>query len=314
MNISLFCGSANPPLAQAVADQMGLHLGRSTLHKFPDGEIHIQLEESVRGSDVYIVQPTSPPVAEHLLELLLLADACRRSGARRLTGVVPYFGYARADRRAQGREAIGARLICDLLRAGSLERIVSVDLNTAAVEGFFSGSLEHLSAVPLLAEAVRPWVTSRSVIVSPDLGAVHLAQRYASILDLPVVIVHKSRVSGEAVSIRGIVGDVAGLAPVIVDDMISTGGTIEAAARALLAAGAAPEVSVVASHALLVGPAVDRLRNLPLGSLIVTDSVPLASLQAMSLPVVGLAPLLAEAIRRLHHDRSMADLIFWHEG
>jgi len=168
--------------------------------------------------------------------------------------------------------------------------------------------------VSLLAEAFRPWVTHQSVIVSPDLGAVRLAQRYGRILGLPVAIVHKTRISGEEVTVTGIVGDVAGLAPVIVDDMISTGGTIEAATRALLAAGAAPEVSVVASHALLVGPAVDRLRNLPLGSLIVMDSVPLASLQAMSLPVVGLAPLLAEAIRRLHHDRSMADLIFWHEG
>jgi ribose-phosphate pyrophosphokinase len=293
MSISLFCGSANPALARAVAEQMGLSLGEATLERFPDGETHVQLQASVRGSDVYIVQPTSPPVAEHLLDLLLLADACRRAG---------------------GREAIGARLICDMLRAVGLERIVSVDLHTAAVEGFFSGSLEHLSAVPLLAEAVRLRVTGPSVIVSPDLGAAHLAQRFASILDLPVAIVHKSRISGEEVSVSRIVGDVAGLSPVIVDDMISTGGTIEAASKALLAAGASPEVSVVASHALLVGPAVDRLRNLSLRSFIVTDSVPLPSLEAMSPQFVGLAPLLAEAIRRLHHDRSMADLIFWHEG
>jgi ribose-phosphate pyrophosphokinase len=314
MSISLFCGSANPALAGAVAGQLGVPLGGAVLERFPDGETHVQLQDSVRGGDVYIVQPTSPPVAENLLELLLLADACRRAGARRLTGVVPYFGYARADRRARGREAIGARLICDLMRAGGLERIVSVDLHTAAVEGFFSGSLEHLSAVPLLAEAVRPQVKGGSVIVAPDLGAAHLARHYGVLLGLPVALVHKTRISGTEVSVSSIVGDVAGLAPVIVDDMISTGGTIEAAVKALLGAGAAPEVSVLASHALLVGPAVDRLRNLSLRSFIVTDSVLLPGLEGMPLQVVGLAPLLAEAIRRLHHDRSMADLIFWHEG
>ncbi|HEU0021582.1 MAG TPA: ribose-phosphate pyrophosphokinase [Dehalococcoidia bacterium] len=309
MNISLFCGSANPALAQAVADKLALPLGRATLHRFPDGELHVQLEESVRGRDVYLVQPTSPPVAEHLLEVLLLADACRRAGAARLTGVIPYFGYARQDRRASGREPVGARLIADVLKAGGLQRVVAVDLHTASIEGFFPFPLEHLSAVPLLAEAVLPWVSHNGIIVSPDLGAVKLAERYAHFLDLPMAIVHKSRISGEEVEARGIVGEVSGRSPVVVDDMISTGGTVEAAVKAVLAAGAVPEVAVVASHALLVSPAAQRMKGLPISRFVATDSVAVAADFPVPLQVVSLGPLLAEAVQRLNQEQSLSDFI-----
>ena len=187
-----------------------MKLTQRILERFPDGELHIELQESVRGHEVYLVQPTCPPVDEHLLELLLLADACRRAGAIHLTAVIPYFGYARQDRRAHGREPLSARLIADLLVSSGIQRLVAVDLHSQGVESAFAIPVEHVSAVPLLAEAVRFSVSRNAVIVSPDLGAVKMAERYARILDLPVAIVHKTRLSGAEVAVQRIVGDVRG--------------------------------------------------------------------------------------------------------
>lgn len=308
-NLTIFAGSANLSLAEAVTKKLGLQLGNRVLQRFPDGELRVEIQESVRGHDVYLIQPTSPPAGEHLLELLLLADACRRAGATQLTAVIPYFGYARQDRRAIGREPISARLIADLIKAGGLQRLVAIDLHTPAIEGIFSIPLEHLSAVPILAEAVRPWIVDNTVIVSPDLGAVKLAGHYANLLHLPVAIVHKTRVSGEEVSVRGIVGDVRGRAVLVVDDMISTGGTIEAAIKALLAAGCLPDIMVIASHALLVGPAIERFCTMPIRRFVVTDSVAIPEDLPLPLQVAALGSLLAEAIKRLHNNRSLSDLI-----
>jgi ribose-phosphate pyrophosphokinase len=263
----------------------------------------------VRGRDVYLVQPTGPPVDEHLMELLMLADASRRAGAARVTAVMPYFGYARQDRRAHGREPVGARLVADLIRTAGIERVVAIDLHSAALEGFFSMPLEHLSAVPTLAEAARALVGLDAVIVAPDLGAAKLADRYADLLDLPVAIVHKARISGEQVRVRRITGDVLDRQPIVVDDMISTGGTIEAAATALLAAGAAPEIMVVATHALLVGAAEERLARAGVRRLIATDSVPPTAGGRLPRETVSVAWLLADAISRLHRDLSLTDLI-----
>jgi ribose-phosphate pyrophosphokinase len=300
MKLHLFSGTANVPLADAVARDLGVRLGDRLLEHFPDGEMHIQIRGDVRGDYVYVVQPTGPPVGEHLLELLLLADACRRAGAERITAVVPYFGYARQDRREQSGEPLSARLVAQLIEAGGVARVVAVDLHTPSIEGCFAIPLEHLSAVDLLAEKIRPAAGQEAVIVSPDLGAVKLAQRYAALLRLPVAIVHKTRVSGTEVSVRGLVGEVRGRKPIVIDDMISTGGTIAAAIGALLDAGAVPDVAVVASHALLVGPAVERLARLPIRRLVATDSVRLATPPQLPLEQVSLAPLLAEAVRRLH--------------
>jgi ribose-phosphate pyrophosphokinase len=240
-------------------------------------------------------------VEAHLLELWFLADACRRAGAAHLTAIVPYFGYARQDRRASGREAVGARLIADLFAASGLQRLVAVDLHSAALEGFFAIPVEHLSAVSLLAEAVRPLVA--------DLGAVKLAERYARSLHRPMAIVDKERLSGEEVRVRRVVGRVEGCPVLVADDMISTGGTVQAAIQALLAAGCAADVTVAASHGLFVGPVVERLRPLPVRRLLATDSV--AAPAQLPCPVhgVSLAPLLAEAIRRLHGQQSLGDLL-----
>jgi len=309
MDIRLFSGSANPSLAQAVADALGAPLDECELGRFPDDELSVRLHESTRGCDVYLVQPTSPPADRHLFELLLMADAARRAGAARVTAVVPYFGYARQDRRAGGREPVAARVVADMLGAGAIDRLVAVDVHTPAIEGFFSLPVEPLSAVPLLAQAAKAHAASAPVLVAPDLGAVKLAERYARVLQAPVAIVHKTRVSGSEVRVTGITGDVLHRAPIIVDDMISTGGTIEAAADAALAAGCTPRMTVVASHGLFVGPAVERLRRLPLTSIVVTDSVPPPRAIALPVDTVSIGPLLADAIRRLNADESLGDLI-----
>jgi ribose-phosphate pyrophosphokinase len=299
MDLTIFSGAANRPLGEALARELELPPGRCLLERFPDGELHVELQEDVRGRTVCLVQSTVPPVGEHLLELLMMADACWRAGAARLMAVVPYFGYARQDRRTRPGEALGGKLVADLLERGRFERLVAVNLHTASLEGCFAMPLEHLSAGEMMAEALRPYAGEGAVVVSPDLGAVKLAERYARALKLPLAIVHKARTSGADVSVRGLVGDVRGLRPLLVDDLISTGGTIAAAAEYLREAGCAEEVTVVATHALLVGPAVERLAGVPIRRLLSTDSVVHPTELPFDHEVVCLAPLLAGALRRL---------------
>ncbi|HWB42738.1 MAG TPA: ribose-phosphate pyrophosphokinase [Gemmatimonadales bacterium] len=307
MSLVLLAGTANPPLAAAVAQCLALPLAEREATRFPDGEMQVEVKTSVRGCDVYLIQPTGPPAEEHLFQLLLLADACRRAGSARLTAVVPYFGYARQDRRATGRDPVGARVVADLLATVGIDRTVSVDLHSP-LEGVFGRPLEHLTAVPLLAERLRAMGTEGCVLVAPDLGATKLAERYARLLDLPVAFVHKQRLSGDEVAVRGVTGEVRDLFPIVVDDMVTTGGTVEAAVWAVLDAGARADVVVAATHGLLVGKAVARLGGLPLKRIVTSDSVPATS---GTLPVerVGLGALLADAISRLHRDQSLTDLL-----
>src|SRR5918998_5271074 len=310
MRPTIFAGSANAPLAEAIAAELDVRVGRREVQVFPDGEIQVELQESVRGEDVYLIQPTSPPGEKHLLELLLLADAAYRAGAARLTAVIPYFGYARQDRRASGREAVGARLVAGLLESGGLfERVVTVDLHTAAIEGFFGIPLEHLSAVPMLVESLRPHAGADGVVVAPDMGAAELAERYAEPLELPVAIIHKARIGGSEVSVGSVTGEVRGRKPIVVDDIIDTGGTTKAAVDALLEEGCEPEITAVASHGLFVGSAEEDLCDIPVKRFIVTDSVPPPEGLDLPLELVSLAPLLADAIDRLHNERSLDELL-----
>ena len=310
MTLKIISGSANLALAADVAARLKRELTPRLLQRFPDGELHVEIQETVRGQDVYLLQPTGPPVDQHLFELLLMADACRRAGAQRLTAVIPYFGYARQDRRAHGREPVSARLVADLIRTSSIERVVTVDLHSRAVESAFALPLEQLSAVSMLAEAVRPAVNHNSVIVSPDLGAAKMAEHYANILDLPVAIIHKTRISGEQVQVRRIIGDVRDKEVLLVDDMISTGGTIEKAIQALLEAGCSSSgIKVLAIHGLLVASAPARLGSLDIERLYVSDSLPPPKQFPVPLQVVSLAPLLAEAIHRLNENESLARII-----
>jgi len=313
VSLKILTGSANPTLAEKISGKLGVQLAQRILERFPDGELHIELQESVRGHDVYLVQPTSPPVDEHLFELLLMADACRRAGAIHLTAVIPYLGYARQERRAHGREPLSVRLIADLLATSGIQRVVAVDLHSQGVESAFPIPVEHLSAVPTLAEAVRSSVPRNAVVVSPDLGAVKMAERYAKLLDLPVAIVHKTRISGAEVNVQRIVGDVRDKQVLIVDDMISTGGTIEKAIKALLEAGCLSSgIKVAASHGLLVGPAAERLGKLPIEKIYASNSVPTPDRFPLPIEVRSLAELLAETIQRLHASESIAGLIGRH--
>ena len=310
MSLKILSGSANPTVAEEIAGKLDAKLTARTLERFSDGELHIEIQESVRGHDVYLVQPTCPPVDENLLELLLLADACRRAGAVRLTAVMPYFGYARQDRRSRGREPVGVRVVADLIQTSGIGRLVAMDLHSRTVESAFAMPLEHLSAVDILAQGLRPCVRDNSVIVSPDLGAVKMAERYATLLGLPVAIIHKTRITGEQVKVQRIVGDVRDKEVIIIDDMISTGGTIEEAVKALLEAGcSSARVNVVATHGLFVGAAAAGLAKLPIDRLCVSDSVPAPQDFPVPIEIFSLAPLLAETIRRLHRQEPLADLV-----
>ena len=310
MSLEILSGSANIALAENVATTLGLKPVQRILQRFPDGELQIEIQDSVRGSDVYLMQPTSPPVDEHFFELFLMADACRRAGATRLTAVIPYFGYARQDRRAHGREPVSTRLVADLIAASAIQRVVVVDFHSRAVESAFAIPVEHVSAIPTLAEAVRSSVHKDAVVVSPDLGAVKMAERYAKLLNLSVAIIHKSRVSGTEVSVQRIVGDVRGREILVVDDMITTGATIEKAVKALLEAGcSASGIKVLASHGLFVSNAAERLKQLPIEKIYVSDSVQGPERFPLPLQVSSLAPLLGETIQRLYRLESLGDVL-----
>jgi ribose-phosphate pyrophosphokinase len=310
MNLSLIAGSSNIALAEATANCMETPLSIADVAQFPDSEQHVQLRDSVRGADVFILQATSPPVDSNLVELLFLCNAARRAGAERVTAVVPYFGYARQDRRARGREALAARLAADMIVAAGADRCVGIDVHGRTFEGFFSIPLEHLSAVPLLVQRVQQTsISGESVVVAPDLGAVKLAEVFAQELNLPVAVVRKARVSGSEVSVAGVMGDVRGRIPIIVDDMISTGATIRAAAEALVGAGARSRIIVAATHGLFVGTAAENLSHDWLERIIVSDSIPQSPHAGLQVETVSVAPLLAEAIAKLHTGTSLAGLI-----
>jgi ribose-phosphate pyrophosphokinase len=298
MKIIFFSGRAHPALAKCVAAELGVELSACILENFPDDEFRVELLGSVERRDVYILQPTSPPSADCFLELVLMADAAKRAGAARVTALVPYFGYARQDRRTAGREPVGARVVAEMMET-RIDRVVTVDLHTPAIEGFFRIPVEHLSAVPLLAEALQAETSPSSVLVAPDLGAAKLARHYSKFLDLPLVYVHKSRLSAREVGVREVVGEVRDRSPILVDDMITTGGTLISAMKALLDRGCAPYFTIAATHGVLVGDALRRLAAFPLSKLMLTDSIPTPDSNDLPMHVVSLKKILAEAIRKL---------------
>jgi ribose-phosphate pyrophosphokinase len=298
MDPILFTGRSLPDLGCKLAAALETTSGRCRIDDFPDGEIRVEVKEPLEGRTVCLLQSTSAPAGRNLLELLLLADACRRRGARYIVAVIPYFGYGRQDRRVSGEEPVGARLVADLL-ACRCDRILAIDLHTAAIEGFASVPLLQLSAVPLLAEAFREHRQQDQVLVAPDAGAVKLAQHYGELLQLPVAYVEKMRRSDREVAVQAVTGNVKDRAPVLVDDMISTGGTMAAAVEALLEAGARPEASIIVSHCLLVGQAESRLVQLPVRRIVTTDSVPGTAKTQLPVTVCTLAKLLADALLEL---------------
>ncbi|MFF8994567.1 ribose-phosphate diphosphokinase [Streptomyces sp. NPDC014983] len=308
MGVRVVAGTAHRALADAIATALGAVPVECESTRFPDGEVRPVVGQ-VRGGDVYVVQPTGPHVSEHLIELFLLLDACRRGGADRITAVVPYFGYARQDRRTREGQPVGARVVAEALATAGAHRLLVVDPHTTALEAMCGIPVDMLTAVPVIAEALAREIPETAVVVSPDLGAVRLAEHYAGRLGRPVVVVRKTRVSGTSVRAEELVGDVAGRPAVVVDDMISTGGTVEAAVRLLLDRGAAPDITVAATHGLLVGGAQARLGHPAVRRLLITDTLAAEQARALPLRVRSVAPLLADAIGRLHRSEPLDALL-----
>jgi ribose-phosphate pyrophosphokinase len=302
-------GSAHPVLAEELARELEAELASCILRRFPDGEQDVEIATSLRGQPVFVVQPLRPPVGEHLVELLLLADACRRAGAGPVAAIVPYLGFARQDRVAREGRPLGAKVIAEALGTARLAQVVAVDLHSPVVAACVEAPVAHLTAVPALVEALRPRVREGSVVVAPDLGAIKLAEAYSSLLGVPLAVVSKRRVSPVHVAVGAVVGDVRGRLPIVVDDMISTGTTIAAAIDALLASGCEPDFVVAATHAVLAPGALERLSRPEVARVVVTDSLPGVSASDARLEVVRLAPLLAEAVRRVLAGRALEELL-----
>jgi ribose-phosphate pyrophosphokinase len=295
-SFTIFAGRANVALATSVAVEMGMRLGACSVERFPDGELSVRLDEPVRGREVFIIQPTSPPVNDHLIELLAFADACRRASAAHITAVLPYFGYSRADKRHGRREPITASMVAGLMQEVGVNHVVTIDLHAPQIEGFFHIPADSLTAAPVMVEALRPGMPAETVVVSPDAGAVRMATEYARLLGAPVAVLHKERSSGVETRVTRLVGDVRDRPCLIIDDMISTGGTIVESVDALLEAGARPEITVAATHGLLLSGAREKLTRPETRHVFVTDTVAPPAHDWPQLRVVSIAPLIASAI------------------
>jgi ribose-phosphate pyrophosphokinase len=296
---AIVAGTANPRLARAVADQIGLPLADTTIERHPDGEVHVVLRESVRRRTVVIVQPTSPPVDDHLIELVALVDAARRAAAARIVAVVPYFGYARSDRRRGRRGPIMASVVARLLETAGVDHLIGIDLHTPQVEGYFACPVDALSATPVLGALLAGRLDPDTVVVSPDLGRVAMAGEVADILGLDSAVLQKRRDDGLATRVLGVVGDVRDRPCVIVDDILATGGTIVEAIDALRLAGARPSTLVAVVHALLLDDAADRLAKAAVREIVATDTVCHPEIQEPQLRIGTVAPLIGSALTRL---------------
>jgi ribose-phosphate pyrophosphokinase len=301
-SFTIFAGRANVALATSVVVEMGMRLGACSVERFPDGELSVRLDEPVRGREVFIIQPTSPPVNDHLIELLAFADACRRASAAHITAVMPYFGYSRADKRHGRREPITASMVADLTQAVGVNHVVTIDLHAPQIEGFFHIPVDSLTAAPVMVEALRPGLSAETVVISPDAGRVRMATEYARLLGASVAVLHKERASGVETRVTRVVGDVRDRPCLIIDDMISTGGTVVESVEALLEAGARPEITVAATHGILLAGAREKLTRPKMREVLVTDTVAPPAHDWPQLRVVSVAPLIASALRRFLAD------------
>ncbi len=308
--LQLYAGRSHLALAEEIAGHLGVSLGEANLREFADGEIHCRFGESVRGTDVFVIQTHSGPVNDSIVEQLIMIDAAKRASAKRITAVCPYYGYSRQDRKASGREPITAKLIADMLRVAGVDRVVSVDLHSGQIQGFFDGPVDHLTALPVLTDYLRREGPSGMVIVAPDAGRVRAAERFAQHLDADLAIVRKRRAKDtvNVVEAMDVVGPVNGRCCVLVDDMIDTAGTVCAAAELLVEEGAA-EVWAMATHGVLSDPALDRLKASPLTRVIVTNTLPLAEDRRIDkIEVLSVAEIIADAIDAVFEDTSVSEI------
>jgi len=308
--LRVFSGRANPVLAQKICDHLKIPLGRGKTELFPDGEVIVKVDEDVRGRDCFVVQPTGHPVNAHLMELFIWIDCLKRASAERVTAVIPYFGYARQDRKDEGRTPITAKLVANLLERAGADRVVSVDLHAAQVQGFFDIPVDHLNAGPVFSTWFESLKLSNVVFVSPDVGNVKRAQKYAEMLGGEICIIDKRRKSGTHTEAKHIIGDVEGKNVLMVDDMITTAGTVTEACKILRENGV-KEIYMCATHGIFAPPAMERLAQTPFTKLAITDTLPLgnrADAIADRLEVLSVAPLLGDTIDRIHRNQSVSEL------
>jgi ribose-phosphate pyrophosphokinase len=305
--LKIFSGSANQELAHRICDAVGVPLGKATISSFPDGETYVRFEENIRGRDVFIIQPTSPPTNQHLMELLIMVDAARRASAYRITAVIPFFGYARQDRKDQPRVPITAKLVANLLNAAGVNRVLTMDLHAQQVQGFFDIPVDHLYSMPVLIKYLRERLQRKTVVVSPDLGGLKMASAYSQALGANLAIVAKQRKSPTETEAQYVIGDVEGCDVLMVDDLTETAGTLTSAAAMLKERGAQSIYAGVA-HAVLVDLAIPRLQNSALEELITTNSTPVRSVEGFKTTVLCISELLGEGIKRIHNDESVSSL------
>ncbi len=303
----LFAGNANPALARAVAKELKIPLGKSYVGRFPDGEIEIKILENVRGTDCFILQGTSEPANDNLMELLLIMDALKRASASRITPVMPYFGYGRQDRKAQPRVPISSKLVSNLITTAGANRVLTMDLHAAQIQGFFDIPVDHIYTMPVFIDYYKKKRMKDVVVVSPDAGGVERARAFAKRLDYDLAIIDKRRTSPTDADILHVVGDVRGKVALLVDDLVDTAGTLAKAAKALVAGGAI-KVHAACAHGVLAGPAIERLESAPLEELVITDTIALNGKKLSKIKVLSVAPLLAEAIKRIHEERTVSAL------
>ncbi len=306
--LKIFTGNANSALAKEIAHYLGVSMGAAKVTHFCDGEIQVKINESVRGADVFIIQPTCGPVNEHLMELLVMVDAVRRASARRITAVTPYYGYARQDRKARARDPITAKLVANLITASGARRVITMDLHAGQIQGFFDIPVDHLPGVPLLAQYFIQQKLDNVVVVSPDLGGVQRARDLADRIGAPIAIIDKRRPEPNVAEIMHIIGDIRDKKVIMIDDLIDTAGTITQGAAALKELGA-EDIYACCTHPVLSGPAVDRLADAPIREVLVTNTIPLPESKMIDkIKVLSVAPLLGEAIIRIHEDLSVSKL------
>ena len=308
--IKVFAGTGNPMLAQAIADWLEMPLGQVAISRFPDGETYVQYQESVRGADCFIIQPTCHPVDTNLVQLLLLTDALRRASADRITAVMPYFGYARQEKKDRPREAVAAKLVADVLSAASVDRVIALDLHADAIQSFFNIPVDHLTARGMFADYFEQKGLENVVIVSPDEGRVKQARKLVRQLNAPLAVGYKHHAFHGHTEITDLAGDVRDKTPIILEDMITTGGSIIECVDALVERGARPEIYVAATHGVLAASAPDRLQDHPaIAEVVITDSIPLPpEKQRAKIKQLSVAPLFGEAIRRVNQDMSISSL------
>lgn len=307
-SLQLFTLNSNRPLAEEIAEHIGVPLGKCTVSHFSDGETQINIEESVRGRDVFVIQSTSEPVNDNLMELLIFVDALKRASAKTINIVLPYYGYARQDRKARSRESITAKLVANLLETTGASRVVTLDLHAPQIQGFFDIPIDHLQGVPLLTEYMAGKNLQDVVVVSPDHGGVIRARRMADRLKAPIGIIDKRRPRPNEAEVMNIIGDIKGRTAILVDDIIDTAGTMQLAAEALIEAGA-KEVYACATHPVLSGPAIERIENSPIKELVVTNSIQLPKeKQIDKITQLSVAKLIGEAITRIHENQSISIL------